>query len=296
MAEEVPGQFRQLAAFVAVADTLNFGRAAERLGTSQPPVSRLVLRLERRIGAPLFTRHRRGVTLTGVGAALVGPAREVLQAEQDFERAAAGALTGDLGVLRVGTTEGAIDLISETLRAFAARRPGIEVRLEQAHTPAKLDRLRRGLLDAVFVRNPPPTPGVVTVEVLREPLLAVMATDHPLAGPITSLRHLAAYPLLVTPGSINTGVRDAVLRLLSDTGVSPRLGPPLLAQADAIAQIASSDAWTLLSLGTARTVGLTVTAVPLVEDATATISLAWRSHDHSALLRDFTDAALLSRR
>lgn len=194
-----PG-LRQLRAFVAVAETLSFSRAAERLATSQPPVSRLVMRLERRLGTVLFGRDSHSVRLTAAGEALLEPARVALGAVAAFERAAGGVAAGQAGALRVGTTEGAATLVATVLTAFARTHPGIEVRLEPDHTPAKLQRLQQGALDAGFVRNPPPTPGLRMVEVSREPLLAVVSSRHRLAAQTTiDLAELAEDPLILTP-------------------------------------------------------------------------------------------------
>jgi DNA-binding transcriptional LysR family regulator len=99
-------ELRQLAAFVAVADELHFGRAAERLGVVQPAVSQLVRRLERELGVVLFERSSHHVALTGAGTKLLPAARRSLSASHELALAAPALVRGEQGELRVGTTEG----------------------------------------------------------------------------------------------------------------------------------------------------------------------------------------------
>lgn len=290
-------RLRQLRALVAVADAGSIGRAADRLGTTQPPLSRLILRLERQLGCALVHRHARGVTLTAAGAALLPAARRVLDAVSDFDRAAAEVTAGRAGWLRVGTTEGAATLIRDALRAFADEHPHVEVRLHHAHTPAKLDMLRRGDLDVAFVRNPSPVAGVTLLPLVTDPLVVVLAAGHRLAGrSAVTLADLAPYPLLLTPREVNAAVHDAVLDQLHAAGVTPRLGPPLLTEADGLTQIAATDGWTLLSRTSAGTTGPSITGVALAgADLSVTVSLAWRTHP-GALVMDFVRAATSSGR
>ncbi len=284
---------RQIAAFVAVAETVNFGRAAERLGTTQPAVSRLILRLERRLGLVLFERTSHTVRVTGAGESLLEPARHALAAVEAFGDAANMIADGRHGVLRVGSTEGAGALTARVLERFSREHPDVEVRLEQDHTPAKLRRLQLGTLDAAFVRNAPATAGLRTIEISRERLVAVVSAHHPLADrPSIALAALAADPLLLTPAAANPWIHEAVLRLVETAGFTPKLGSPFYNTPDAIAQIAVSRAWTLLSHSALPHDSHDVRGIEL-DDAAASvgISLAWRSTGAPAVLPAFVHAA-----
>ena len=92
-------EFQQLRVFLAVAEELHFGRAAERLHMAQPPVSRMVRQLERDVGTGLFIRSTRSVRLTAAGAALVAPAREILAAAQRARASALAAERGEAGTV-----------------------------------------------------------------------------------------------------------------------------------------------------------------------------------------------------
>ena len=286
-------RLRQITAFVTVADMLSFSRAAELLQTSQPPVSRLIRRLEQRLGVVLFDRDSHSVRLTAAGEELLGPARNCLAAVDAFDAVADGIAAGRAGLLRVGTTEGATLLVSRTLARFAQTHPEVAVRLEQEHTPIKLKRLQQHTLDVAFVRNPLPTPGVRMAEVSREPLFAVVSRTSPLATrDVIDLAELADQPLILTPSSVNSGVRDAVLSLAIAAGFTPRPGPPMFNGQDAIAQVASSSAWTLLAADESRSTTTDVVYLALRDpDATVAVSLAWPSTGTAPAVTGFLRAA-----
>jgi hypothetical protein len=132
------------------------------------------------------------------------------------------------------------------------------------------------------------------VEVLREPLVAVEARDHPLAGPgPVDLAALAVHPLLLTPRSLNSGVHDAVLDCFHRAGVTPRLGAALLNEMDGLTHVAASDSWTLLSTGAAGAAGAAVALLPLAGDPPyASVTLAWSARRATPAVTDFVDAAL----
>jgi len=134
-------ELRQLAAFVAVADELHFGRAAEHLGVVQPAVSQLVRRLERELGVVLFERSSHRVVLTGAGAELLPAARRALSARDELAAAAPALVGGRQGELRIGTSEGISAKLNMLLARFAVERPNASIRLEAMHTPAKLRAL-----------------------------------------------------------------------------------------------------------------------------------------------------------
>lgn len=271
----------QLRAFVAIAEAGSIGLAAQVLGTTQPPLSRLLLRLERHLGVMLFERSNRGVELTPAAEALLPAARGVLASVQVFASTAGQVAQGRVGVLRVGTTEGAAPMISDALRLFAARMPQVHVRLTPGHTAAKLALLQARQLDVAFVRNPSATLGIETAEVWREPLTAVVSTDHPLAAAAsTTLSALAPYPLMVTPHEVNAAVHAEVLALFQRSRVVPEMGPPMLSEADALTQIAAGHGWTLLTSAAAAATGLPLTKLVLDDTtATAAVTVAWRDHD-----------------
>lgn len=172
----------QVQSFVAVAEELHFGRAADRLPMTQPSLSRQIQKLERSIGAKLLERDNRRVTLTGAGAAFLDEAYRLLNlvdAAGDLARRVDG---GAAGVVRLGfTAVSAISILGGLLRRLAAELPDVEVLLSERVTNAQVDGIRRGELDIGLARPPFDTTFLSSRLISREPLIAVVPEAHPLA-------------------------------------------------------------------------------------------------------------------
>jgi len=176
-------KLRHLRYFVAVAEELHFGRAAERLHIAQPPLSKQVRELEAELGVTLLRRTTRRVELAPAGEVLLERAREILAAvdaaTQDTQRAARGEL-GRLAVGFVGSATYA--LLPALAAALRSALPGVVLDLRgELLTPAQVTSLLDGTLDLGLLRPPVRQPELA-VEVVRwEPLIAVLPQTHPLA-------------------------------------------------------------------------------------------------------------------
>ena len=194
-------ELRHLRYFIAVAEELHFGRAAQRLRITQPPLSFQIQSLERELGVRLFVRGRR-VQLTEAGRALLTKARETIEAADAAARAAqqAGLLVN--GRLRVGyPAAGVFELPPLALRTFQERFPSVGVETVVASTGAHLEALAADQLDVAFVRV-----GVLDREVMQfkalqpEPLLLAVPEDHGLARlPVVPVARLAGEPIVLFP-------------------------------------------------------------------------------------------------
>ncbi|MER7077633.1 DNA-binding transcriptional regulator, LysR family [Saccharopolyspora kobensis] len=174
---------RDIEIFLALAEELHFGRAAERLRVSQARVSQSIKAMERRIGAPLFDRTSRRVALTPIGRRLeadVRPAYEQLLA--GIERAIAAG-RGEEGTLRIAFEAPAMaHLISGVLNDFRSRHPGCEVDVREAPFDDPLATLRSGEADLAVVLLPVTEPDVTTGPVVHtEPMVLAVASGHPFA-------------------------------------------------------------------------------------------------------------------
>ena len=173
----------QVRSFVAVAEELHFGRAAERLQMTQPPLSRQIQKLEKSVGAQLLERDNRRVALTGAGAAFLDEAYRLLNLVEGAGDLARRVDAGAAGVVRLGfTAVSAISILGPLLRRLTAELPDVEVLLSERVTNAQVDGIRRGELDVGLARPPFDTTLLRSRVVLREPLVAVVPADHPLAG------------------------------------------------------------------------------------------------------------------
>src|SRR5450432_266347 len=173
-------ELRHLRYFVTVAEELHFGRAAARLHMAQPPLSRQIQLLEAELGFQLFERSRRRVELTPAGGALLGGARQVFDTLDVAIHDARSASQGESGRLVVGYPSSlAYSGLTELLRAFRSRVPGVEVTLRELSPGEQLSALKAGNLDVGFVRSSLDDPSLSAELVRREALMVVLPNDHP---------------------------------------------------------------------------------------------------------------------
>lgn len=174
-------ELRHLRAALAVAEELNFTRAAGRLHVSQQALSATIRQLELRAGCTMFERDSHQVTLTDAGRAFLGHARRSLSEADEAVSAARGAARAGRGRLRLGfTATSALGIAPAILHAFAAARPEVTIHLERFDFPDPTAGLRDGLTDAAFVRPPLAAGGLLFETILEEPRLAVLPRAHPL--------------------------------------------------------------------------------------------------------------------
>ncbi|USA04113.1 LysR family transcriptional regulator [Streptomyces lydicamycinicus] len=177
---------RELRYFVAVAEELHFGRAAQRLGIAQPPLSRAIRQLERRLGAALLERSSRAVTLTEAGAVLLREARAALDAVEAAERRtrrAALATTGRPGVVLATKAGASSELLAQLLAAYAAEPDAVTVDLLLCGIGEQERMLRDGRADVALLHLPfDTTAGFDTEELCTEGQVVILPAGHPLAG------------------------------------------------------------------------------------------------------------------
>ncbi|MGW2963834.1 LysR substrate-binding domain-containing protein [Streptomyces sp. NPDC001220] len=241
-------ELRQLTYFVAVAEELHFGRAADRLHIVQSAVSMQIQRLERELGAELFDRSPRRVRLTGAGERLLPEARAVLAAAERA-RAAVAPPTG----LRIGTSTGLGAHLDRVLAAFAHHAPDVPVELYSLPVAERLARVAGGRLDAAFVRAVEPVPGVRVHPLWPDPLVAAVPAGHPLAGrPEIGVGELAGLPLALTERRNNPALVDLVVGACRDAGFEPTPGPSTGSLQDTLASIGTRPLWTVVYASHAR--------------------------------------------
>jgi LysR family transcriptional regulator, benzoate and cis,cis-muconate-responsive activator of ben and cat genes len=181
-------ELRHLRYFVAVAEELHFGRAAERLYMAAPPLSQRIKELERELGTRLFERSTRSVSLTEAGERLLPTARETLRCADDLARRAATGATPEPGVLRVGVfCHGLAELTAPVLTTFRRRHPDVRVSLTDVPYGHLATALLSGAVDAVLAFGPIGDDRVELVEVASEPRRAFVSSGDPLAD-ASSLR------------------------------------------------------------------------------------------------------------
>ncbi|MGY6269717.1 LysR family transcriptional regulator [Achromobacter denitrificans] len=207
-------EFKQLRAFLTVAETGNVTRAADMLNLVQPAVSRHIKLLEEEIGAPLFERARHGMVLTEAGQSLVGYARRAML-ELDRARAEiAGAATDDIGgLVTLGLLPSTVDILSSRLvAALAASYPGIRVRVAVGYAGTLVQWLTSGEVDAALLYGAERSADIQTTPLIEEALWVIGPPESPLRPeqPVT-LAEVSAHKLVLpsAPHGIRTLVEHA---------------------------------------------------------------------------------------
>lgn len=172
----------QLVSFVAVAEELHYGRAAERLSMTQPPLSRRIQLLERELGVELFDRTHRTVRLTPAGRVFLAEARKILRSSQEATLYVRRAKQGEVGVVTLGfTATAAYSYLDRVLAAANAELPGVDLVLREMVTSAQVEAMLANGIDVGLIRPPVTGGDIVTLPLWREPLLAALPVAHPLA-------------------------------------------------------------------------------------------------------------------
>lgn len=175
---------RQLRYFVAVAETCNFHRAAERLNVSQPPITVAIHKLEDELGEMLFVRNSRGVTLTLAGRAALPHAREAIAAAEQLRSVVRDGASGIRGRLRLGIIGSAIhDLLPRVVPPFCKAFPDIELELEEMTSVDIVQAIAAQRIDVGFIRLPVIDTTPINVKVIeRDELVVVLPATDPLAN------------------------------------------------------------------------------------------------------------------
>lgn len=213
--------------FSAVAEELHFGRAAQRLHMTQPPLTQAIAHLERLLGVQLFERTKRSVRLTTAGVALLPQARELLARAQSLPAQARAAAGGEIGRLRIAfvSTVG-FSFLPQWLQAFRAQHPQLQLELIEATGDVQLQALERGDVDAGFMLHSPgfAPSGLQHVRVAREPLVLALPEQHALAAaPRLALAAVLAEPIVMFPRRIVPSLHDAVFGMYHAAGREPRI-------------------------------------------------------------------------
>lgn len=216
---------KRLHSFLVLAEELHFGRAADRIGVTQPSLSQQIARLEADLGAVLFERTSRRVQLTPAGTAFLPGARRAVIEAQRAARAARDAASGGAGELLIGTIGSALNgILPGLLREFTGSNRQVRIDIRQLDTADQLTALLDRRLDVGFVRSAQPTAALTVLPIDEEPFVAVLPADHRLAAQAElALGELAGEPFVLWPRRASTGFYDAVIAMCAEHGFSPRV-------------------------------------------------------------------------
>src|SRR5712672_2371999 len=220
-------ELRHLRYFLAVAEELNFTRAAKRLNMAQPPLTQQIKALEAEMGVALFDRTGYRVELTDAGHSFVPQVARILADVRNAVAIAKRASLGDVGHVRVGFTESASfnPLVTAAFRNFRVAYPDVEVSLEESPSTVLAAALREGRIDAAFVRPPLRTgEGIALHMIDEEEMVVAVASSHPLAArEDLEIKDLADETFVLYPRAERPGLADTVIAACEKAGFSPRV-------------------------------------------------------------------------
>ena len=214
-----------LECFVALAEELHFGRAAERCHISQPAMSQQIRRLEQELNVRLAHRTKRVVSLTRAGDVYVVEARKLLRQMEDAAALALRTDRGEVGQLRLGVTAPALFVIYPEIAAiFRQRLPNVGLVVREMTTAEQEHALRRGDLDVGLVHPPLDDSGLAAEEIGRAPFHIALPATHPLTrNESVELSDLAREQVVIFPREIAPQLYDTILLLCREAGFSIRI-------------------------------------------------------------------------
>lgn len=284
-------ELRQLRYFVAVAEELHFGRAAERLHMSQPPLSTQVRRLEREIGADLLRRSTRRVTLTTAGEAFYARALSVLEALDAAVEEAREADAGRRGALRVGFVSSAnFSVLPPAIRSFREDRPGVRLDLRPLPSSEQIAALHAGTIDLGLLRLPALGTGLRLETVLSEPFVVVVPRWHRLAErQALDISDFADEPMVLFPYQQMPGFVGQVLQMFDAAGRAPRIAQQAIHHETAIGLVAAGVGLSILPASAARISTPDVRCVPLSPSPQSELAIAVLPGAGSAAIDAFAE-------
>ncbi|KAA2267206.1 LysR family transcriptional regulator [Solihabitans fulvus] len=278
---------RKLRYFVAVAERLHFGRAAEALHIAQPVLSRQIRALETELHAQLFLRDRRATELTPAGEQLLVDARPLLASADALRRRVSRAARGP-DSFTVGFMPGLI--VTAAVRAMASRHPQLTVEVFRTDWHDSVAAIHDGRVDVSYVRMPVDPRGLQLRPLLSEPRVVLLPVDHRLAGrESVAIAELADEHLLQDPDAVPEW-RDLATELR--TGRRPPL-PAMKTVEEKLEHVAAGRGVAVLPLSTATfytrrdLVHLEVDDLPPNQ-----VCLAWDSSRRSPLIHEFAALAV----
>lgn len=265
--------------FIAVAEELHFGRAADRLRMSQPPLSQAIKQLEREVGIRLLDRTNRSVALTAAGAAFLEACRSLLLHADAVAEVPRLAARGVRTRVTVGTVASALSWpLPQALAGLREAAPELTVRIQELDTDEVVGRLADGSIDVALARLATSRPGVRTEVLLRDQFCVLLPGSHPMAAPDTTaepieLGVLADEPWVWLAREVSVDYHDEMAAACRAAGFSPRVHHWARSIATQIAIVQCGAGVTIIPHASAAHLPETV-CIRSVRDAARTVTLS----------------------
>ncbi len=217
-------ELRHLYSFIAVAEELNFTKAARRLQIAQPPVSRHIRDLETELGVKLFDRTSSRVFLTDAGRGFLNEVRVVVQHVSQAIEAARSAGRPGTGTVRLGIGKGLGDVVGRIVNEYLRVYPKVEIDVRDIASGFQTEAFTERKIDVGFMRMPIEAPHLASTPLFKEPFSVVLRKSSPLAKRKgLRLRDLAHETLLMIDRRISPGAYDLTLALFREQRIEPKV-------------------------------------------------------------------------
>lgn len=279
---------RQMRYFVALAETLHFGRAAERLHLTQPPLSRQIAALEQELGVRLLERHSRQVTLTCAGQRFLEDCRAVIAAFDQACRNAQLTGRGELGELSIAfMMHAAHTVIPSLVRRFTTSNPRVRVELREVIPSSIIDAVLAGRYDAGIGFAPGASVrGIEVRPIHRERLCLVVPNSHALASRASvTVRDLEGEALIAAPGDVASTLREAILSFCHAGGFEPDIRMEAQLQQTIVSLVAEGIGIALVPESMRKIAMAGVTFCDLEDAPAVEHVLIWRKENLNPALR-----------
>lgn len=251
--------------FLAVADTLSFSRAAERLHVSQPALSKQIQMLEEELGASLFDRNRRSVSLTAVGKDILGDAEKLLTEIDELKYRVSILSKGNTGTLRIGFVVSATpEVIPKMTLAFRKIFPDGSLQLKNIPTVQQVDELRSGRIDLGVIRLPLHEQDIEVFTLASEPFVLVLPKQHPLRHNETvTVRDFKQEAFIAYAERLAPGFFQHWTSICRKAGFTPRIIQEVAEMETALALVSAGIGVAIVPQGVAMKYRRAVSVVPL---------------------------------
>ena len=280
-------ELRHVRYFLAVAEHLNFSKAAQQLHISQPPLSRQIRQLEDDIGVPLFVRNKRRVQLTKAGTVFLDEARKLVVQAGHATEAARHAHKGESGLVRLGIASGLGGIVNRVGTDHRRHYPAVNVEYRDIFSSAQSTSLLKREIDVGFLRPPVDQMNLNCELLFEEDFVVVLAKTHRLAKRKSlRLNEIADQPLIIFDRKFSSGLYDKVLGLYSRKGLTPHFAVTHVEpheEAGAIMVASGKAVYIGVGAIVTRSVhGIDLAAVRLNEaGAKIEVYMAWRKNEDS---------------
>lgn len=277
---------RHLWLFLAVAEEQHFGRAAKRLGMSQPPLTDQIQTLEQALKVKLFERSRRGTKLTPAGAAILPAVKKFAEQLERLELAVREAATGQRSMLTVGAiTSAMVEVLPPLIERMKATHPDVTISMREIDSVEAIPLLQSGDIDLAFARLEGDLgPGIKSLPLREDRLAIALPKEHPLSTRSRiRLASLSEEGFVMFYRRVSPGYFDSLLTACRIAGFSPRIVHEVGSVASQIAFVGCGQGVALIPSGMKRIAPDTVVVRPLTEKlSVVTTAVAWNGARQSS--------------